>query len=163
MVVCVRTRDLRAWIPGESTLVNSGTSPANGYGVRYILFLICIVVATACGGPTAPTVPLDQPFTLAVGESAAVDNQLVVEFTGVSGDSRCPADAVCIQGGDAVVNLRVVSGGTEVYELHTGDAARGTVTHRSFRISLVDLQPYPFSSRTIAQNEYRATLRVSRQ
>jgi hypothetical protein len=109
-------------------------------------------------------VPFDQPFTLAVGESARFGNvRLTVQFTGVSGDSRCPADVLCIQGGDAIVHLRVATDVTEHYELHTGDAARGAVSHRSFRIALVELQPYPFSGRTTAPEEYRATLTVSRQ
>lgn len=133
--------------------------------MRDILLLICLAAVTGCGGsPTTPTVPFDEPFTLAVGEGASFDGaRLTVEFTDVSGDSRCPADAVCIQGGDAIVHLRVSTGVTEMYELHTGDASRATATHRSFRLSLVDLQPYPFSSRTIAPNEYRATLSVARQ
>jgi hypothetical protein len=87
---------------------------------------------------------------------------LRVEFRGVTGDSRCPADAVCIQGGDAIVHVRV-SGSTQAdYELHTGDASRASATHGQTRIALVELQPYPFSSRTIGADEYRATLTVSR-
>ena len=120
---------------------------------------------TGCdGSPTKPRLPFDEPFTLAVGENASFDGVgLIVEFRGVSGDSRCPADAVCIQGGDAVVQMRVRTGFTGNYELHTGDSSRATAMHGSFRISLIDLQPYPFSSRTIEQGEYRATLTVSRQ
>ena len=80
----------------------------------------------------------------------------------VSGDSRCPADAVCIQGGDALVEVQVSNGNAAPYDLHTGDQSRAAVTHEGFRIELVQLQPYPFSSRTIAPDDYRATLAVSR-
>lgn len=86
-----------------------------------------------------------------------------MEFTGVSGDSRCPADAICIQGGDALVHVRVSTGLTRSYELHTGDSSRAAVTHGAFRIALVDLQPYPFSSRTIDPDDYRATMTVVRE
>jgi len=132
--------------------------------VRHFLLLACLVAVTSCAGsPTKPGVPFDEPFTLAVGESASFDGvRLTVQFTGVTGDSRCPADAVCIQGGDAIVHVRVSTGVTGEYELHTGDSARGAATHGSFRISLVNLQPFPFSGRTIAQSEYRATLTVAR-
>ena len=51
---------------------------------------------------------------------------------------------------------------TSAYELHTGDSSRATVTHKQVRIALVELQPYPFSSRTIAPGDYRATLTVGR-
>jgi hypothetical protein len=108
-------------------------------------------------------VPLDTQFTLAPGASATVaGTSLRVQFSGVLGDSRCPADAMCIQGGDALVRIRVVNGGTAEYELHTGDSSKAVVSHAGYRIALAELQPYPFSSRTIQPGDYRATLRVSR-
>ena len=86
-----------------------------------------------------------------------------VQFVAVTGDSRCPADALCIQGGDALVQIRVSmtvrpqrAGCTQVIP-----AGEGAV-YDSARITLVELQPYPFSSRTIAPDEYRATFTVTR-
>ena len=130
-----------------------------------ILGLSCLLFATGCDekSPVGPTVPLNQQFTLAPGETASIEGTSVrIEFVGVSGDSRCPADAICIQGGDALVHVRVRNDGTAEYDLHTGDESRATVTHAGYRIALTELQPYPFSSRTIAPGEYRATLTVSR-
>ena len=125
----------------------------------------CLLLATACNekSPVAPTVPLNQQFTLAPGESASIENTSIrIEFLRVSGDSRCPADAICIQGGDALVEVRVSNGTAAEYDLHTGDLSRSAVTHAGYRIELVQLQPYPFSSRTIAAGDYRATLTVTR-
>lgn len=132
-----------------------------------VVLSVLAVSVSACdeSNPVGPSVGIDEQFTLAPSEAASVrDVDLVVQFVNVSGDSRCPADAICITGGDALVNIRVVdrSNSSSSYELHTGDSSRATVTHGQARISLVELQPYPFSSRTIAPNEYRATLRVSR-
>ena len=128
------------------------------------LLLCCFVAATGCGGSVVgPAVPIDQPFTLAVGEAAAIaSTSLVIKFTGVTGDSRCPVDALCIQGGDALVHVQLSSGETVTYVLHTGDSTAATITHGRYRISLVELQPYPFSSRTILPGEYRATLTATR-
>ena len=131
-----------------------------------ILALAGLLLATACDekAPAAPSVPLNAQFTLAPGEAATIqDSRVRIQFERVSGDSRCPADAVCIQGGDALVHIRAGSGGMVDYELHTGDESRAAVVHDGYRIELVNLQPYPFSSRTIRPEEYRATLRVSRQ
>jgi hypothetical protein len=131
-----------------------------------ILILCCLSFATACDekSPTGPSVPLNQQFALAPGEAAAIqDTALRIQFLRVSGDSRCPADAICIQGGDALVHIRAADGGSSEYELHTGDESRAAITHVGFRVELVNLQPYPFSSRTIRPDEYRAMLRVSRQ
>jgi hypothetical protein len=133
--------------------------------VRSFLLVIGLSVALGCGDTVVgPAVPLDEPFTLAIGESVAVSAaSFVIQFTGVTGDSRCPADAVCIQGGDALVAVRVTGGGTAAtFELHTGDASRASVTHRGHRITLVTLQPYPFSSRPITEADYRATLTLTR-
>jgi hypothetical protein len=134
--------------------------------VRPFLIVLCLLAVTACDeqNPVGPTVGLSERFTLGPGEVGTVrDADLNVQFVNVSGDSRCPADAICIQGGDAVVHIRVIDDGvSSAYELHTGDSSRATVTHRQLRVALVELQPYPFSSRTIAPGEYRATLTVSR-
>ena len=134
--------------------------------MRSVMLFMCLLAATACDekSPVGPTVVLNERFTLAPSETATIrDADLLVQFVEVTGDSRCPADAVCIQGGDALVHIRVRDGGTFFpYELHTGDSSRATVTHRQTRIALVNLQPYPFSSRTIAASEYRATLTVTR-
>ena len=131
--------------------------------MRTLATLLCVVSFGCGGGVTGPSVPLGEPFTLAVNEATVVSGTpLAIQFTGVTGDSRCPADAVCIQGGDAVVHIRVEDGRTSTYELHTGDLSKGAVIHGDYRITLVELQPYPFSSRAISPGEYRATLTVSR-
>jgi hypothetical protein len=133
--------------------------------MRAAVIVLCLFTATACDekSPAGPTVPLNQRFTLARGEAARVDDaDLRLQFVEVTGDSRCPADAVCIQGGDALVHVRVTDGVTAAYELHTGDSSRAAAMHGQVRIELVQLQPFPFSSRTIAQDEYRATFLVTR-
>ncbi len=128
---------------------------------------LCLLLATACDEKSAagPSVPLNQAFTLAPGETAAVDGtSLRVQFLRVTGDSRCPGDALCIQGGDALVHIRAQNGGSaSEYALHTGDASLSAVSHAGFRIELSELQPYPFSSLPpIQPGNYRATLTVSR-
>jgi hypothetical protein len=135
--------------------------------MRSALLVLCLLAATGCdeNSPTGPSVPLNERFTLAPGEVAAVrDVDVGVQFVRVSGDSRCPADALCIQGGDAIVHVRIADdSGAAAYELHTGDASRAAAAHRGIRVELVELQPYPFSSRTIAPEDYRATLMVTRR
>ena len=78
----------------------------------------------------------------------------------VSGDSRCPADAMCIQGGDAVVKLQVTSANdTREVELHTGNmqpVASGNLTVELLQLLTVQ-RPYD-SARTGT----RATIRVTR-
>lgn len=134
--------------------------------MRLCTLICCLLAATACDEktPTGPTFPFNERFVLAPGGAAAIaDAGIGVLFVGVTGDSRCPADALCIQGGDAIVHVRVLDAGNlSLYELHTGDSRRASVVHDSLRIELLELQPYPFSSRTIDPSDYRATLIVRR-
>ena len=127
-----------------------------------VLALLSVLVLVACNETTGPTVSIDQQFTLEPGQVATVTNtQLRVGFDGVDGDSRCPANALCITGGDARVKIHVVdgSGRDSAYELHTGDMK--PVTHQAMTISLMELTPYPFSTMPIEKDDYRATLKVT--
>jgi hypothetical protein len=127
------------------------------------LRVTAIVAGLSACTPATPT-PIDQRVTLAVGQSANIqDASLQLTFQAVTGDSRCPADAVCIQGGDAVVHIEVrasFGGSVVAYDLHTGNMK--PVQHASVTIALVELTPYPFSSRPIQPNEYRATFLITR-
>jgi len=133
--------------------------------MRWLLGLMCLLCVTACDSPTGPSVGIDERFTLSPGESARVASaDVTLTFVDVQGDSRCPADAICIQGGDAVVRVRAAGGSrTETLELHTGDSSRASAQYQGYRVTLAELQPYPFSSRPpISDGDYRATLVVSR-
>jgi hypothetical protein len=128
---------------------------------RLIALSVSLLALTACADtPGAPSVPVGSPFVLAPGEVVAVaDTDLQLRFDRVLGDSRCPADAICIQGGDAIVRIELFSRRRfRVYELHTGNMR--PVEHDGVTIELLELSPYPFSSRVIQPGDYRATLRV---
>jgi hypothetical protein len=133
--------------------------------MRYGIVLALLLAVTACseGSPASPTVPLNQQFELAPGQSVNVEGASIrVSFLRVLGDSRCPADVLCVQGGDAIVEIQVLPDGSGAvpYELHTGDMR--PVQHGDLTIQLIQLSPYPFSSQTIPPADYRATLRVTR-
>lgn len=134
--------------------------------MRVTVALICLLCVTGCDekSPSGPTVPLNERFTLSPGEVARLDGgDLRFEFVRVSGDSRCPADAICIQGGDAIVQIRATGGNSaELLGLHTGDSSQASAVYDGARITLIELQPYPFSSRPIDPGDYRATLTVTR-
>ena len=125
---------------------------------------MCLLAATACSSksPATPSPPIDRQVIVAVESSVQVpEASATIAFERVVGDSRCPADALCILGGDAIVRIEVTTpGGRSAYELHTGDGR--PVTHEDLTIHLVQLDPYPFSAHPIDPKTYRATLRVVR-
>jgi hypothetical protein len=128
---------------------------------RFVL-AICLLSAAACLGksPAAPA-PVNREVVLAPGQTVDVATGLSVRFVSVVGDSRCPGDAICIQGGDAIVRIDIASGDNRgERDLHTGTLA--PVSFGDVEVRLVELQPYPFSSRPFDPTDYRATLRVIR-
>jgi hypothetical protein len=130
--------------------------------MRSALLLSCLLAVAACDESIiGPTTPLNTEFTLAPRESASIDGtSLSVRFDGVSGDSRCPADAFCIQGGSADVRITATHDrSSREYVIKTGDLK--PVQDDGLTITLVNLTPYPFSTRTIQPDEYRATLKVT--
>ena len=132
--------------------------------MRRCAVFLCLIFATACSdSPTGPTVPLNTEFTLGPGDTARIeDASATLRFNQVSGDSRCPGDAICIQGGDAIVSVTLTTtDGSRDLELHTGTMA--PVRHDDLTVVLEQLAPYPFSSLgPIQPEDYRATLRVTR-
>jgi hypothetical protein len=132
--------------------------------MRSIPLAFCLLLVTACssGSPASPS-PIDQEVVLAPGQSAPiVPAGIALRFLGVANDSRCPADAMCVLGGSASVDVQVTSfsGGAQVLRFETGDPR--AVQLGRLTLALVQLAPYPFSAQPINPAEYRATLRVTR-
>ena len=133
-------------------------------------FILCIVSLTAAAGcahsPSVPSGPVDAQVVLAPGQSVDVaGTSLRVQFQSVVSDTRCPGDALCIQGGDAVVriNARTTTTAETTFDLHLHVAAAEPVRVGDLSIAFETLTPYPFFSRgPIQPGDYRATLRVTR-
>ena len=122
--------------------------------------LLLLVIAAGCQSPAEPDTSLT--VTLTPGESV-VYGRLTVRFIGVSEDSRCPADALCIQQGDATftVDARVGSASAR-YDLRINDEQRRRVVHRGYTIEADELTPYPFTTNPIEPDEYRLTVTMDR-
>ena len=131
--------------------------------MRTFSALFCLFAVTGCflESPTAPG-PIDQEVVLAPGQSTRIERtNLSVKFIGVTGDSRCPADALCVLGGSATVKIEVSgSSGSRELTFETGDLE--PMTYDDWSLELVQLMPYPFSATPIKHEDYRATLRVKR-
>lgn len=127
-----------------------------------VVVAFALTLAQCGGGPTSPSAPLNEEFEVAPGETVHIeDTTQGIRFVGVISDSRCPTDVVCIQAGDAIVRIQILpSAGGESFDLHTADGL--PVTDGRVTVTLVRLNPLPVTTRTIAPEEYRATLRASR-
>jgi hypothetical protein len=131
--------------------------------MRFALVLILCLTGCSDATPATPGGRVDTRVVLAPGGTAEIPAAgILIGFQGVLGDSRCPADAFCILGGDAIVRIGVLPlnvRASSINDLHTGDML--PVRHGDHTIALENLSPYPFSRRTIPPGEYRATIHVA--
>jgi hypothetical protein len=138
-----------------------------------VLVLLGCLASSGCsesstaGAPTSPTNPSPSiaiTMTMTPGQRTSVEGtNLTLQFTGVSSDSRCPADALCITAGEALAVFEATMsarGGVRL-ELSTLDTRRA-VTVGDYRVELRGLDPYPFGSLPrIQPSDYRATIEVT--
>ena len=90
-------------------------------------------------------------------------------------DSRCPSDVVCIQAGNAVVNLEIKAIGSsstkpEVIQLCSGacattmpDTAYVTMDGTRYQLTLLEVAPYPNASKGVTpKDEYSIRVRLQK-
>ena len=95
------------------------------------------------------------------GGEILVDGVFSIAFVGVTEDSRCPVDVVCVWEGDAAaaIELTMGTGPTHAFTLHTA-LEPNAAEHAGYRVGLLRLDPLPRSGSVIEPGTYRATLSV---
>ena len=119
--------------------------------------------ASACNGPSTS---LPASFSLAPGETARVDTDVLVRarFEEVLSDSRCPTNVECVWAGDALVAFTLTVGADEQrIELSLADAAKRRASFHGFSVELTSVNPYPVGNQPIAPRDYRASIIISRE
>jgi hypothetical protein len=133
-----------------------------------------------CMGPSADPDPGTGPWpedsvVLDFGRRTPVaGTDLALTLIGVSEDSRCPSDVVCIWAGRAVVVLLAELDGHGLWELRLstdggstdggtpeGDADVTPETAGGYTVELLQLEPYPVSPGQIPKGEYAARVLVT--
>ena len=136
--------------------------------VLHSLIAAASLATAACSSPNEPGGAFRTELTLQPGQVTAVaSTPLRVGFEWVASDSRCPADALCIQSGDALVVFRVSVDGRAAADisLRTRGGTTGenlTAVVAGYELSIAGLQPYPFSSTPIEPGDYRVTLVIEK-
>lgn len=127
----------------------------------FVFTALTLAAAAAC--TSAPTAPVDTTVTLAPGQASSVGS-LTVKFIGVTIDTRCPANALCIQVGDAHVALEASALGTRrAFELQVLNPMNRETEIRGYTIAIEELSPHPFLPMPIEPGDYRVKLRVTRR
>jgi hypothetical protein len=102
----------------------------------------------------------DRSFTVQMNQSILLDGHEIA-FSEILEDSRCPADALCVWEGRASIGIDVKNKeGVKSIVLTSED--KTTAYFDSYEINLVNVLPYPFSSKMISPEEYSATISISK-
>lgn len=124
--------------------------------LRSILSLGAVmIIAAACRGNTGPAdgaadrVPRDvavlgDTVHIALGGEHRFSNApLSIRFVQRVSDSRCPANAICVRAGEAMVRLRVEIPGTAKEEVVKVDPDAPPLAIGEYLVSVQELHPYP--------------------
>jgi hypothetical protein len=141
--------------------------------INHLAVLLTSLAIPACasnnGLPTEPVVysqsEAADSVRVRIGQTIVVEG-IKVRFSAVESDSRCPMDVVCVWEGDAVANFVVAQNcncDTPVFELklHTSLQPKSGAAY-GFRVTLLNLQPYPRASTPTKPDAYYAWIRLTR-
>lgn len=130
-----------------------------------LLMIVLLGAACATGDRGDGSVSLGREFAMRPDETTLVaGTPLSLRFADVVADSRCPSDVTCVWAGDASIRLEPFLDGRAVppVELHTERGAERRVRTEGFEIELVALRPWPRSDLQPREQDYEATLVVTR-
>ncbi len=139
---------------------------------KFLLLSIISLLIVIVGGSTVilltqqPTenkhVLLETSFSLNIGESATLSDQgIVVHFTNVLEDSRCPEDVECFWEGTVSLALEISYEGSYLGEYILNSSNLHKASFMGYYVKLLILDPYPVSTVTIQKSEYIGTFIVS--
>ncbi len=105
-------------------------------------------------------------FQLKINQTAFIESENIrVTFFNVSEDSRCPADAVCIQEGQVTLQVNIIKSEQDLgnfdLTIRAGDEALAAKNFDGYFVHLADVQPYPRGSEPTKPSDYVVTLLVS--
>jgi len=99
-----------------------------------------------------------EEISLSVGETGKFSD-LEIIFDEVISDSRCPSDVQCIQAGSVMLKL-TLSNDQGVKITLNKSTEGGSWEFDNYRISILEVKPYPTSQVQINKDDYIATLKV---
>jgi hypothetical protein len=142
--------------------------------MKNIWFLIIFLLVASC--QKAPSEVSDQiinkSFKLGIGESVTIKpDNVQIGFDTVISDSRCPIGVVCLWEGESQIKISLIKSRTTIIygeiPIRGYVTAKDTCCHKyidldGYRITLMQLDPYPQHPIPNDYTKYRATLIVNR-
>jgi len=134
-----------------------------------LTLLSILVISSFCAGPydtnIQPSLKLDDSLTLHFQDTLFNNEENIwITFDQVIEDSRCPVDVRCFWAGNAKLGFAIVKEENKVpftLNTHGGRFPRDT-TLFGYKITLLDVKPYPHTDSTFTQIDYSAKIIVSK-
>ncbi|HEY8110284.1 MAG TPA: hypothetical protein VIG05_05420 [Candidatus Nitrosotenuis sp.] len=105
---------------------------------------------------------ISEPFTLKFNQGAMITfDNILVRFSNVTSDSRCPSDVTCIWQGEISVQVDVKKGNANFESIILGENNEIPIFGK-YVIQLLKVEPYPQSTHMIQPDEYIATLVITK-
>lgn len=131
----------------------------------HVLLIGLCLLAAQC--EQLPTFPLEEPFTLQVGEQkmASEDNNMVLHFSQVKEDSRCPTGVNCVWEGEVVTELILGKLGKDTLDLTFRPGREKASVGRSmgYHFRLIEVNPYPTTGVSMDTVKYDIVLEVKKE
>ena len=132
--------------------------------MRFLLLLLALIFIS-----TESSMKNDRDlvfYKLEMGHSLTIDG-ISFHFESVASDSRCPIDVICIQAGEALVNVKISKEREEVSKTvltftPTVFMPSNIYKDENLIISAVDLSPYPIAGRDIDLMAYVLKLSIEK-
>lgn len=132
--------------------------------MRYLTAIPILLAAACSAGPTSPTTQQTgkDDVSIRYGESIVLEGTIFeIGFQALLTESRCPSDVLCVWEGEARIELGLTFGDGPTVPVELDTRGGRTVTHGGYTITLVELDPYPVSTRPCVPQDYVVHLRVS--
>jgi len=125
------------------------------------VFFVILVVVVGTPGMALSQAVSECEITLGAGESITIVKYgLEIGFYGILLDCRCPEGLLCFWEGDATVKIWAAQSPEERldFELHTYRGFQWQAGYGNYRITLVEVAPYPSIYGEIDPGEYKIHL-----
>lgn len=134
--------------------------------ISLVMILISQSAERSSLGMDPETIPkrLNEQFQLHLHEPAIIINGPEISILNIE-DSRCPSDVTCVWEGEVKISVHVVKDknplGNFTLTSRAGDRTMATQTVDGYSIQVIEVNPYPVSTKQISLSDYIVTLIVS--
>ncbi|VVC06038.1 Uncharacterised protein [uncultured archaeon] len=128
--------------------------------IQYSVFMACALIIPAAAFADN-TIQLGVPFQLGFNQTATMQ-ELQIKIVNLT-DSRCPSDVTCMWQGQAMVLLDINKNNQnlENFSLSLNDKNLVARSFDHYSIQVINVVPYPISTKKISLSDYDITFKLS--